>query len=43
MKLIFLRVWAEQAVLGSSKTTLKFKYEIKIYNLMYGAGNKLEK
>ena len=28
MKLIFLCVWAEVAVLGSTKTALKFKYEI---------------
>ena len=28
MKLLLLCVWAEQAVLGSSKTALKFKYEI---------------
>ena len=28
MKLIFLCVWAEPAVLGSAKTALKFKYEI---------------
>ena len=45
MKLIVLCVWAEPAVLGSTKTALKFKYEIKIgtYNSMYGAGYKLEK
>jgi hypothetical protein len=30
MKLILLCVWAERAVLGSAKTALKFKYEIKI-------------
>ena len=30
MKLIFLCVWAEPAVLGSAKTALKFKYEIEI-------------
>ena len=30
MKLIFLWVWAEQAVLGSPKTALKFEYEISI-------------
>ena len=30
MKLIFLCVWAEPAVLGSAKTALKFKYEIQI-------------
>ena len=30
MKLIFLCVWAELAVLGSTKTALKFKYEIWI-------------
>ena len=29
MKLILLRVWAELAVLGSSKTALKFKDEIQ--------------
>ena len=28
MKLILLCVWAEQAVLGSAKNYLKFKYEI---------------
>ena len=28
MKLILLCVWAEPAVLGSTKTTSKFKYEI---------------
>ena len=28
MKLILLCVWAEQAVLGSTKTALKFKYDI---------------
>ena len=28
MKLILLCVWAEQAILGSAKTALKFKYEI---------------
>ena len=28
MKLIFLCVWAELAVLGGTKTALKFKYEI---------------
>ena len=30
MKLILFCVWAEQAVLGSAKTALKFKYEIEI-------------
>ena len=30
MKLIFPCVWAEQAILGSAKTALKFKYEILI-------------
>ena len=30
MKLILLSVWAEMAVLGITKTTLKFKYEIYI-------------
>ena len=28
MKLILLCVWAEPAVLGSTKTVLKFKHEI---------------
>ena len=28
MKLILLCVWAEPAVVGSTKTALKFKYEI---------------
>ena len=28
MKLILLCVWAERAVLGSTKTALKFKHEI---------------
>ena len=28
MKLILLSVWAEPAVLGSTKTALKFKFEI---------------
>ena len=28
MKLILLCVWAEPAILGSTKTALKFKYEI---------------
>ena len=28
MKLILLCVWADPAVLGSTKTALKFKYEI---------------
>ena len=28
MKLVFLCVWAEPAILGSAKTALKFKYEI---------------
>ena len=28
MRLILLCVWAELAVLGSTKTALKFKYEI---------------
>ena len=28
MKLILLCVWVEPAVLGSTKTALKFKYEI---------------
>ena len=47
MKLILLCVWAEPAVLGSTKTALKFKYEIQIgyhtYNSINGAGYKLEK
>ena len=30
MKLILLCVWAEPAVLSSTKNALKFKYEIKI-------------
>ena len=30
MKLLLLCVWAEPAVLGSTKTALKFKYETKI-------------
>ena len=30
MKLILLCVWAEPAVLGSTKTALKFKYKIQI-------------
>ena len=30
MKLILLCVWAEPAILGSTKTALKFKYEIQI-------------
>ena len=33
MKLILLCVWAEQAILGSAKTALKFKYEILICRL----------
>ena len=28
MKVLLLCVWAEQTVLGSAKTALKFKYEI---------------
>ena len=28
MELILLCVWADRAVLGSAKTSLKFKYEI---------------
>jgi hypothetical protein len=47
MKLILLCVWAEPAVLGSTKTALKFKNEIQIgqhtYNSVYGAEYKLEK
>ena len=30
MKLILLCLWAEPAVLGNTKTALKFKYEIQI-------------
>ena len=30
MKLILLCVWAEPAVLGSTETALKFKYEMYI-------------
>ena len=30
MKLILLCVWAEPVVLGSTRTALKFKYEIQI-------------
>ena len=30
MKLILLCVWAEQAVVDSAKTALKFKYELNI-------------
>ena len=30
MKLILLWVWAERAVLGSTKTALKLKYKIQI-------------
>ena len=33
-------LWAEPAVLGSTKTALKFKYETK--NLMYRAGYNLK-
>jgi hypothetical protein len=29
MKLILLCVWAQQAIWGSAKTALKFKYEIE--------------
>ena len=47
MKLILFCVLAEPAVLGSTKTALKFKYEIQIgkhaYNAIYGAGYNLEK
>ena len=49
MKLIILFVWAEPAVLGSTKTALKFKCEIQIgqhpnkSTTMYEAGYKLEK
>ena len=34
MKLIFLCVWAEPAVLGSAKTALKFKYEIQMSRIL---------
>ena len=30
MKLIIMCVWADLAVLGSTKTALKFQYEIRI-------------
>ena len=30
IKLILLCVWADLAILGSTKTTLKFNYEIQI-------------
>jgi hypothetical protein len=30
MKLILLRVWAEQVVLDSAKTASKFQYEIQV-------------
>ena len=30
MKLVFLCVWAEPAILGNTKTALKFKYEVQI-------------
>ena len=46
MKLILLCAWAEPAILGSTKTALKFKYEkmgYHTYNSTYGAGYKLEK
>ena len=39
MKLLLLCVWAEPAVLSSTKTALKLKYEI-IGNWIYGAGYK---
>jgi hypothetical protein len=32
MKLILLRVWAEPAISGSTKTALKFKYKFKLAN-----------
>ena len=35
MKLIFLGVWAEPAVLGSAKTALKFIYKIYIGYYLY--------
>ena len=47
MKLILFNVWAKPAILGSTKTDLKFKYENEIgyhtHNSMYGVGYKLEK
>jgi hypothetical protein len=33
MKLILSCVWAEPAVLGSTKTALKFKYEINTHTI----------
>ena len=43
MKLILLCVWAEPAVLGSIKTAVKIKYEIKIGKLWFGGGQKMPK
>jgi hypothetical protein len=45
MKLIILCVWTEPAVLGNTKTALKFKYKIGYHTYIstYGAGYKLEK
>ena len=37
MKLILLCVWAKRSVLGSAKTTLELKYEIKIGQHIYRA------
>ena len=33
MKRILLCVWADQAVLGSAKNALKFKYEANTYTM----------
>jgi hypothetical protein len=46
MKLILLCVWADRAVFGSAKTTLKFKCEFELantYTIQCRAGYKLEK
>jgi hypothetical protein len=47
MKLILLFVWAEPAILGSTKTALKFKYEISIgyhtYNSTQDISSKSER
>ena len=48
IEFILLCVWAEPAVLGSTKTALKIQIRnlnrlLHIYNSMYGAGYKLEK
>ena len=40
MKLIFPCVWAEQAILGSAKTALKFKYELQMYMEEYKVENQ---